>query len=75
MNLQSAIDILRQHNKWRCCDDGSVPESDPKLLGQAIDLLTLVGPELISLAFVVSKDESQSKFRRKRALALTEGEI
>lgn len=36
MTLKDAIEVLRRHNKWRRGDD-SVPETNPKLLGEAID--------------------------------------
>ena len=38
MTVKEAIEILRKHNKWRRGDD-SVPMTNPKLLGQAIDTI------------------------------------
>ena len=41
MTTQQAITILRQHNQWRRVG-GSVPLSDPKLVGEAIDVAIVV---------------------------------
>lgn len=37
MEVQEALRILEQHNKWRRGAD--VPMGDPKIIGEAIDLI------------------------------------
>ena len=37
MDLQRAIEILSEHNKWRRDHTDTVPQTDPRLLGEAID--------------------------------------
>jgi len=39
MDLKKAIDILELHNKWRRDNTGEVPFIEPKLIGEAIDLV------------------------------------
>lgn len=61
MNYTEAIDILRKYNEWRRYDgpvDGGPEMIDPKLLGEAIDIV------------VAGKDNSLSdieQFRREAA--------
>jgi len=47
MTLTKAVQILRDHNTWRRDNSGDVPETDSKLLGQAIDLVCNVAPALL----------------------------
>lgn len=39
MDLKSAIDILSIHNDWRRDNTGDMPHVQPKILGEAIDLV------------------------------------
>jgi len=39
MDLKKAIDILELHNKWRRDNTGEVPFIEPKVIGEAIDLV------------------------------------
>lgn len=46
--LLEAVDVLRRHNEWRRCDDGSTPMVHH--LGRAIDTVVELVPELIRKA-------------------------
>ena len=48
--LLEAVDVLRQHNKWRRCDDGSTPNVLRVHLVQAIDTIVDLVPGLIRKA-------------------------
>ena len=51
--LLEAVDVLRQHNKWRRDEDDSLmptPATHPRLLGQAIDTVVEMVPGLIRKA-------------------------
>lgn len=48
--LLEAVDILRRHNEWRRCDDGSTPMVQRGHVGQAIDTIVELVPELIRKA-------------------------
>jgi hypothetical protein len=49
MTLTQAVQILRDHNAWRRFDGEGAdpPDPSPKLVGQAIDLVCDVAPELL----------------------------
>lgn len=41
MTLAEAVEVLRKHNEWRRLDfdEESPPMEDPKLIGEAIDIV------------------------------------
>lgn len=49
MSLTEAVQVLRDHNAWRRRDDFTPHQlpHDPKIIGQAIDLVCDAAPELL----------------------------
>lgn len=45
--LKFALSILDFHQRWRRDDDGEAAMQDPKVIGQAIDVILLLVPGLL----------------------------
>lgn len=49
MNIEEAIQILKDHNKWRRGAD--MPMTDPKILGEAIDCIVDANVEIVAQSY------------------------
>ena len=48
MTTQQAIEILRQHNKWRRGDDEDIEMQEPKDIGEAIEVAVVIMEMVVS---------------------------
>ena len=59
MDLNKALEILKQHNKWRRekqhITSPMIPMIEPKLIGEAIDTIVLQGQSYIKLISKLKK--------------------